>query len=90
MATVTGPAIGDAARADRLAVNLKRIPAGAIQHKESKYGRTEYTVTLDPDQLATYSDTDLVDLADLGLGHFGGSVDRGPAAGTATITVWVD
>lgn len=80
-----------ARRKVRHEANLARIPRGIWEGRESLYGRTKYRIRMDPDLLASLTDEDLVDYCDGGPGaHFGGHVVRDPAAGTATITVYID
>jgi hypothetical protein len=79
-----------AEQAARYPANRDRLPAGAIRHVANKVGRNEYAVSMDPDVLDTFTDDDLIDLADRGPGaHFGGRVTR-HLDGRADITVWID
>lgn len=80
-----------AEREARYPANRARLPQDAIRWAASKYGRNEYTATMSPEVLATFTDADLIDLADGGPGaHFGGHVERDAEAGTAHITVYID
>lgn len=78
------------ARRARYQAALARIPDGALHHVRADTGRVEYRLTVEPSLLAELTADDLVDIADRGLGHFGGVVARDTAAGTADITVWID
>jgi hypothetical protein len=79
-----------AQQAARYPINRDRLPVGAIRHVANKVGRNEYTASMDPALLDTFTDDDLIDLADGGPGsHFGGHVTRHPH-GQADITVWIN
>lgn len=79
-----------AEQAARYPINLARLPAGAIRNVGNRAGRNEYVASMDPGLLDTFTDADLIDLADGGPGsHFGGRVTRYPD-GRADITVWID
>lgn len=80
----------DQERIARYRAAAARIPVGSIGHVRSVTGRNEYRATMPPALLASFTAEELVDIADSGICHFGGAVDRDAAAGTADITVWID